>query len=128
KLKKATQQLDARIIKEVKMIDENYKKEIRELKRQVNIAEDMQQRLEKKLESQKLKNEKIINEKDDEILALKRKLIDQAKELELTKKERNQYIARINIDGTTSGIPTSMTPINKKKIIPNTRLKTEKSI
>lgn len=128
KLKKATQQLDARIIKEVKMIDENYKKEIRELKRQVNIAEDMQQRLEKKLESQKLKNEKIINEKDAEILALKRKLIDQAKELELTKKERNQYIARINIDGTTSGIPTSMTPINKKKIIPNTRLKTEKSI
>ena len=53
KLKKATQQLDARIIKEVKMIDENYKKEIRELKRQVNIAEDMQQRIEKKLESQK---------------------------------------------------------------------------
>ena len=32
----------------------------------------------------------------------------------------------LNIDGTNSGIPTSQTPINKKKVIPNTREKTEK--
>ena len=128
KLKKATQQLDARIIKEVKIVDENYKKEIRELKKQVNIAEDMQQRLEKKLKIQELENEKLINEKDAEIFALKRKLIEQSKELDLVKKERNQYLARLNLDGTTSGLPTSMTPMNKKKVIPNTREKTGKSI
>ena len=128
KLKKATQQLDARIIKEVKIVDENYKKEIRELKKQVNIAEDMQQRLEKKLKIQELENEKLINEKDAEIFALKRKLIEQSKELDLVKKERNQYLARLNLDGTTSGLSTSMTPINKKKVIPNTREKTGKSI
>ena len=128
KLKKATQQLDARIIKEVKIVDENYKKEIRELKKQVNIAEDMQQRLEKKLKIQELENEKLINEKDAEIFILKRKLIEQSKELDLVKKERNQYLARLNLDGTTSGLSTSMTPINKKKVIPNTREKTGKSI
>ena len=44
----------------------------------------------------------------------------------MTKSERDKYLASLNIDGTTGGIPTSMTPINKKKIIPNTREKTEK--
>jgi hypothetical protein len=32
------------------------------------------------------------------------------------------------MDGTNAGIPTSQTPINKKKIIPNTRTKTDKKI
>lgn len=55
---------------------------------------------------QELKNkDKIIKEKDYEIARLK---------------------ALLNIDGTNSGIPTSQTPINKKKVIPNTREKTEK--
>ena len=31
------------------------------------------------------------------------------------------------MDGTNHGIPTSMTPIHKKKVIPNTREKSEKS-
>ena len=42
-------------------------------------------------------------------------------------KELEYEIARLkallNIDGTNHGIPTSQTPINKKKIIPNTREK-----
>ena len=55
---------------------------------------------------QELKNkDEIIKEKDYEIARLK---------------------ALLNIDGTNSGIPTSQTPINKKKVIPNTREKTEK--
>ena len=32
------------------------------------------------------------------------------------------------MDGTNAGIPTSQPPINKKKIIPNTRTKTDKKI
>ena len=50
---------------------------------------------------------KIINDKDKEIARLK---------------------ALLNIDGTNAGIPTSQTPINKKKIIPNTRVKSGKTI
>ena len=126
KLKKAELQLNARIIKEVKDVEDKYKKEVRELKRQLAIKEDLEQRLEKRLERQEQESEKIINEKDLEIYALKRKIIEQAKELDMTKSERDKYLASLNIDGTTGGIPTSMTPINKKKIIPNTREKTGK--
>ena len=53
------------------------------------------------------KYEKLIEEKDKEIARLK---------------------ALLNTDGTNAGIPTSMTPINKKKIIPNTRVKSGKKI
>ena len=126
KLKKAELQLNARIIKEVKDVEDKYKKEVKELKRQLAIKEDLEQRLEKRLERQEQESEKIINEKDLEIYALKRKIIEQAKELDMTKSERDKYLASLNIDGTTGGIPTSMTPINKKKIIPNTREKAGK--
>ena len=51
-----------------------------------------------------LKYQNIIDEKDKEIARLK---------------------ALLNMDGTNTGIPTSKTPINKKKIIPNARVKSE---
>lgn len=35
--------------------------------------------------------------------------------------------SKLNTDGTNSSIPTSQTPINKKKVIPNTRERTDKS-
>lgn len=35
---------------------------------------------------------------------------------------------QMNLDGTTSGIPTSQTRINQKKIIPNSRKKSEKAL
>lgn len=45
-------------------------------------------------------------------------------------KEKDYEIARLkallNMDGTNHGIPTSMTPIHKKKVIPNTREKSDK--
>lgn len=100
--------------------------EINKLKKIVNIKEDENQRLEKKLAKEKEKNQKLIDKKDAEIEALKQKLIEQAKELNLTKKERDEYLAKLNLDGTTAGIPTSQTPINKNKIIPNTREKSTK--
>ena len=61
---------------------------------------------EEKANEEKIKYEKTIKEKDYEIARLK---------------------ALLNMDGTNHGIPTSMTPINKKKIIPNTREKSEKT-
>ena len=46
-------------------------------------------------------------------------------------REQEYEIARLkallNMDGTNHGIPTSQTPINKKKVIPNTREKTDKT-
>ena len=53
-----------------------------------------------------LKYETLILEKDKEIARLK---------------------ALLNTDGTNAGIPTSQTPINKKKVIPNTRTKSDKN-
>lgn len=43
-------------------------------------------------------------------------------------KEIERLKGLLNIDGTNSGIPTSSTPINKKKVIPNSRQKTGKKI
>lgn len=42
--------------------------------------------------------------------------------------EISRLKALLNMDGTNSNIPTSQTPINKKKVIPNTRTKSGKSI
>jgi len=43
-------------------------------------------------------------------------------------KEVNRLTALLNNDGTNSGIPTSMTPLSKNKVIPNSRVKTDKKI
>lgn len=59
----------------------------------------------KDLAEKEIEHEKLLKEKDYEIARLK---------------------ALLNIDGTNHGIPTSMTPINKKKVIPNTREKRNK--
>ena len=52
-------------------------------------------------------------------------------ENEQLRKEKDYEIARLkallNMDGTNHGIPTSQTPINKKKVIPNTRPETERT-
>ena len=65
------------------------------------VAEDAERRLKKVEQKQNVK----IDEMNNEIKRLKR-------EIERLK-------ALTNLDGTTSGIPTSMTPIGKKKVIPN---------
>ena len=57
-------------------------------------------------EKAKKKYQPLLDEKDKEIARLK---------------------ALLNRDGTNAGIPTSQTPINKEKIIPNTRVSSGKS-
>lgn len=76
-------------------------------------------------ENRRLKGiEKILEKQNNHIKEINEKLLEQENEI----KEKNIEIARLkallNIDGTNHGIPTSMTPINKKKVIPNTREKT----
>ena len=56
--------------------------------------------------------------------ALKNQIIELTKKLNMTEYERDQYLAKLNIDGTNAGIPTSQTPINKNKLIPNSRKNT----
>lgn len=125
--KNLNEHFEKRVEEKVKIQLEPKEKEVKSLRRELDIKIDIEQRLEKKLEKQELENEKIISEKDAEIYALKKKLIEQAKELDLIKGERDKYLANLELDGTTAGISTSWTPINKKKIIPNTREKTGKS-
>lgn len=79
--------------------------------------------LENEVEALKLKNisdrkqikeeyEEKLEEKDAIIAELQNKLV--------------HYEALLNTDSTNSGIPTAQTPLNKKKIIPNTREKSNK--
>ncbi len=89
-----------------------------------DIVESENQRLEKKLQSIEIKNQQLIDEKNKIIEAQNKKIIELVNQLNLTKYERDQYLAKLNIDGTNAGIPTSQTPINKKKVIPNSRKNT----
>ena len=69
----------------------------------------------------KKKYQPLINAKD-KIITEKDKIIEeQSKEIDRLK-------ALLNNDGTNSSIPTSQTPINKQKVVPNTRVKTGKKI
>jgi len=75
----------------------------KEVKTQTKIYED------------ELKNkDKIIEDKDKEIEALKNKIA--------------HLSSTLDNDSTNSGIPTSKTPLHKKKLIPNSREKTDKKI
>ena len=103
------------IVKNKELIQEN-----KFLKLQVDVAESEQKRLEK-IAFQK---EKQVEEVNNEINALKKKIIELTKKLDMTEYERNQYLAKLNIDGTNAGIPTSQTPINRNKLIPNSRKNT----
>lgn len=85
--------------------------EYKMLKYEYQLLQSQYKTLEKKMEDETNKTEthyqSIIEEKDKEIQRLK---------------------GLLNTDGTNAGIPTSQTPLNKKKIIPNTRKKTGKKV
>ena len=106
--------------------NKNLKYENKLLLIRAQVAESEQLRLEKRnLQTENLifEKEKELRESKKENEALKNKIIKLTKQIDMTKYERDQYLAKLNIDGTNSGIPTSQTPINKKKHIPNSREK-----
>lgn len=83
-------------------------------------------------ENRNLKYHKMLLEKKtSNLIRIKEKLKNELEELKNQKdkliQEKENEIARLkallNMDGTNHGIPTSQTPINKKKVIPNTREK-----
>ena len=103
---------DAIVVKNEKLEKDN-----KMLKLKLDIAESENQRKDKII----AKHDEEMDEKDKMIEALKNKIIAMTKELDLTTYERDQYLSKLNIDGTNAGVPTSQTPINKKKVIPNSR-------
>ena len=120
-----------KILKKNQELERKYKLE----KLHCDIIESQNQRLEKIcqkhekiVEDIKIKNQTIINEKDKIIEAQNKKIIELVNQLNLTKYERDMYLSKLNLDGTNSGIPTSQTPINKKKVIPNSRKITDGKI
>ena len=87
-------------------------KENKVLLLRATLAEDNEARLQKQVDKlvQELKNIQ------EQIRSENQKLVEENAKLQ---KELERLKARENNDGTTSGIPTSQTPINKKKVIPN---------
>ena len=99
------------------------RKEVEKRNKLLKLRNDILESENQRLEKINFQKEKQILEATNENIALKNKIIELTKKLNMTKYERDQYLAKLNIDGTNSGIPTSQTPINKKKVIPNSRKK-----
>ena len=83
-------------------------------------------------ENRNLRYSQTLLEKQNETLRLseekaKKELSQKEEEIKQKDYEIARLKALLNIDGTNHGIPTSKTPINKKKVIPNTREKSDKS-
>ena len=76
------------------------------LEKQNNNLRKIEEQLKNKVKELEEEHQNLLKEKDFEIARLK---------------------ALLNMDGTNHGIPTSQTPINKKKVIPNTREKSNKT-
>ena len=95
--------------------------EYKQLKYEYQLLQSKLNTKEKQLEIALLEAEKNATMKYQDLINDKDKIID----------EKDKEIARLkallNTDGTNAGIPTSQTPINKKKIVPNTRIKSNKS-
>lgn len=89
-------------------------------KLRADIAESKQQRFEKLY----LKSKALIKDREKENQALKDKILELSKKLDITKYEKDNYLSKLINDGTNSGLPTSQTPINKNKIVPNSRKNT----
>lgn len=99
---------DTKVDKEVKIQTKPLIKEIKYMRLQVTIAEDREKRL-----------NLIVSKREREIKELKNEKKEKEKQIKELQKEIERLKSIQNNDGTTTGIPTSMTPIGKKKVIPN---------
>lgn len=115
KLKRRNRDLNMdnqRLQKEKRAADKLAEKERRLRK----MAEDAAESLKKKYEEK--------SAAEDELC---RQLEDRDKQIEALKDEVARQQAIIDNDGTSSGLSTSKTPIGKKKVIPNSRVKSGKN-
>lgn len=85
------------------------------------------QLLQKKYDTKEKQLEILLNNFEQNAKAKYQPLLDEKDKQILEKdKEIARLKALLNTDGTNAGIPTSQTPINKNKVIPNTREKSGK--
>lgn len=98
---------------EYNLLQRKYETKERQLDIAINDAKTIMQPLLDEKDKIIDKKDKIIDNKDKKISALE--------------KEIARLKGLLSTDGTNSGLPTSQTPINKKKVIPNTRQKSNKS-
>lgn len=105
------------------------------LKIKLEVAENDAQLYKQKAEEAELKAAKVDEliealktEKDLIISSLENKVLELQRQLDKANYEKDYYKSKTITDGTNAGIPTSQTPLNKKKVIPNSREKSDKSI
>ena len=113
------------------ILTDEYQKEISKLnKKNANLnAENASLNKEIiKYDIDKRKLTKKINEQQEEIKEKNEEIKEKNKEIYELQKEIKRLNGKLNLDSSNSGIPTSKTPIYKKKLNPNTREKTNKHI
>lgn len=96
--------------------------EYKELKHNYSLLERRYTYIVNKVDEIKEETYKKVSEKYDNVISEKDKIIAE-KDMEIERLK-----ALLNMDGTSTGMPTSQTPINKNKIIPNSREKTNKKV
>lgn len=107
---------------------ENQNKKLTQKIKLVTIRAEIAEGREQRLANENAEKDKQLEEKNKEIEAYKEKIIELEKKLDIVSYEKDNYLSKLNNDGTNSGLPTSQTPINKKKRIPNSRVKTGNKI
>ena len=102
---------------------ENKNKTLMEENRLLKIRAEIAESREQRLAKENAEKDKQLDEKNAEIEACKKEIIELNKKLDIVSYEKDNYLSKLNNDGTNSGLPTSQTPFNKKKRIPNSREK-----
>ena len=99
------------LYKDYEKLEKKYNKKVKENKYlllRALTSEDSERRL-----------KKIVDKKEDIVKDLENQNKEQIKQIKELQREIERLKSIGNNDGVTSGIPTSMTPIGKKKVIPN---------
>lgn len=105
----------------------NYAKGIYKEYEKTILENEILKKEEKKKISLIKNQEKIIVKQNKEIDELKNKIKELEEEKKALLKESIRLTAILNNDGTNSSTPTSKTPINKNKVIPNSREKSNRN-
>ena len=104
---------------------QSYNSEIRSKYNSLQFNYNLLVKNQEKIIAKEVKNQtKNLNEElknKDKIIA------DKDKQIEALKMQIAKMQLKLDTDSSNSGLPTSKTPINKKKLIPNTREKSDKS-
>lgn len=79
-----------------------------------------------KIDQLEEENKKLTTVYELRIASIQQEMAQKEEKIRLLEDEILRLHARLNTDGTNSSLPTSKTPVGKKKIIPNSRIRTGK--